>query len=205
MFSPVSPGCPFFQVFTKDYLKSHLQYLLLYHHSPYPQHTHTHTHTHIHTHTPLGFQEQDRNFQGTVMVWEGSRRVVPKFEILRMLCMHARVCVCVCACVQPTRLLCPWDSPGKNTRVGCHFLLQGIFFPTQGSNRHLLHWQADSFPLNHLGGLQVSWVPPKNSQRSYNRAGLCSGGRKAFPYTKALLNPVSHLQKSCSLPCLPES
>ena len=25
---------------------------------------------------------------------------------------------------QPTRLLCPWDSPGKNTRVGCHFLLQ---------------------------------------------------------------------------------
>ena len=31
---------------------------------------------------------------------------------------------------------------GKNTRVGCHFLLQGIF-PTQGSNSHLLLWQAD--------------------------------------------------------------
>ena len=28
---------------------------------------------------------------------------------------------------------CPWDSPGKNTGVGCHFLLQGIF-PNQGSN-----------------------------------------------------------------------
>ena len=27
---------------------------------------------------------------------------------------------------QPTRLLCPWDSPGKNTGVGCHFLLQGV-------------------------------------------------------------------------------
>ena len=27
---------------------------------------------------------------------------------------------------QPTRLLCPWDSPGKNTEVGCHFLLQGM-------------------------------------------------------------------------------
>ena len=26
---------------------------------------------------------------------------------------------------QPTRLLCPWDSPGKNTGGGCHFLLQG--------------------------------------------------------------------------------
>ena len=32
----------------------------------------------------------------------------------------------------PIRLLCPWDSPGKNTGVGCRFLFQGIF-PTQGS------------------------------------------------------------------------
>ena len=38
----------------------------------------------------------------------------------------------------PTRLLCPWDFPGKNTRVGCHFLLQGIV-PTQGSNLRPLH------------------------------------------------------------------
>ena len=35
--------------------------------------------------------------------------------------------------LQPSRVLCPWNSPGKNTRVGCHFLLQGIF-PTRGSN-----------------------------------------------------------------------
>ena len=34
--------------------------------------------------------------------------------------------------LQPARLRCPWDSPGKNTGVGCHFLLQRIF-PTQGS------------------------------------------------------------------------
>ena len=33
--------------------------------------------------------------------------------------------------LKPTRLLCPWNSPGKNTGVGCHALLQGIF-PTQG-------------------------------------------------------------------------
>ena len=56
--------------------------------------------------------------------------------------------------LQPARLLWPWDFPGKNTGVGCHFLLQGIF-PTQGSNPHcllhLLHWQADSLPLSHLG------------------------------------------------------
>ena len=47
---------------------------------------------------------------------------------------------------EPARLLCPWDCPGKNTRVGCHFLLQGIF-PTQGSNLCLLDWQAGSLPL----------------------------------------------------------
>ena len=35
--------------------------------------------------------------------------------------------------LQPARLLCPWDFPGKNTRMGCHVLLRGIF-PTQGSN-----------------------------------------------------------------------
>ena len=35
--------------------------------------------------------------------------------------------------LKPSRLLCPWHFPGKNTGVGCHFLLQGIF-PTQGSN-----------------------------------------------------------------------
>ena len=34
------------------------------------------------------------------------------------------------------RFLCPWSFPGKNTGVGCHFLLQGIF-QTQGSNRCL--------------------------------------------------------------------
>ena len=53
-----------------------------------------------------------------------------------------RVCVCVCSVapdslqphrLQPARLLCPWDFPGKNTGVGCHFLHQGIFL-TSGSN-----------------------------------------------------------------------
>ena len=39
--------------------------------------------------------------------------------------------------LQPSRLLCPWDFPGKNTGVGCYFLLQGIFL-TQGSNPNLL-------------------------------------------------------------------
>ena len=59
-------------------------------------------------------------------------------------------------------LLCPWDSPGKSTKVGCHALLQRIF-PIQGLNQrlnlsllHLLHWQADSLTLAPPG-------KPKNS------------------------------------------
>ena len=39
--------------------------------------------------------------------------------------------------LQPATLLCPWDSPGRNTRAGCHSLPWGIFL-TQGSNPHLL-------------------------------------------------------------------
>ena len=58
-----------------------------------------------------------------------------------------------------TRLLVR-DFPGKNTGVGCHLLLQGIF-PTQGSNPSLLHWQADSLPLSYLGGLLV-YLPALN-------------------------------------------
>ena len=46
-------------------------------------------------------------------------------------------------CWYPARFLCQWDSSGKNTGVGCHALLQGIF-PTQGSNPclpWLLHYR----------------------------------------------------------------
>ena len=51
--------------------------------------------------------------------------------------------------LQPARLLCPWDSPGKDTGRGCCALPQRIF-PTQGSNLGLLRLllrQAGSLPL----------------------------------------------------------
>ena len=56
--------------------------------------------------------------------------------------------------LQPSRLLCPWDSPGKNTGVGCDFLLQGVFL-TQGSNSHLLHCRQSFYQLSH----QDPWEP----------------------------------------------
>ena len=78
---------------------------------------------------------------------------------------HQRLLCCCCCLViqcptpwqpqglQPTRLLCPWDFPGRNTGVGCRFLLQGIFSTQRLTPGllHLLHWQADSLPLSHLG------------------------------------------------------
>ena len=51
------------------------------------------------------------------------------------------------------RLLYPWNFSGKDTEMGCHFLLQ-VILPTQGLNSgllHLLHWLAGSFLLSHLG------------------------------------------------------
>ena len=66
--------------------------------------------------------------------------------------------------LSPTRLLCPWNFPGKNMGVGCYFLLQGIF-PTQGSNPCLLHWQADSVPLSHLGS--PCWFLASSSAKNY--------------------------------------
>ena len=50
----------------------------------------------------------------------------------------------------PTRLLCPWDSPGKIPGVGGHFLLQRIF-PTQGSNAGLPHCRQVLYCLSHQG------------------------------------------------------
>ena len=49
-----------------------------------------------------------------------------------------------------TRLLRPWDSPGKNTEVACDFLLQWIF-PIQGSNPGLPHCGQTLKPLSHQG------------------------------------------------------
>ena len=60
---------------------------------------------------------------------------------------------------ETARLLCPWDSPGKNTGVGCHALLQGIFL-TQASNLpllRLLHWQVGSLPLAPPGRGHMKW------------------------------------------------
>ena len=59
------------------------------------------------------------------------------------------------------RLLCPWHSPGKNTGVGSHSLLQGIF-SSQGLNQSLLHCRQVFYCLSHQGS-------PKNESSTNQR------------------------------------
>ena len=55
-----------------------------------------------------------------------------------------------------TRLLCAWDSPGKNTGVGCHTLLQGIS-PIQGLNLGFLHCRQILYHLSQQGSPLTSY------------------------------------------------
>ena len=97
--------------------------------------------------------------------------------------------------LQPIRLLCPWNSLGKNTGVGSHFLLPGIFL-IQGSNLHLLQWQADSLPLRHhqessfLVAQRVKNPSAVQETRVPSQVGKIPWRRKWQP------TPVSLLEKS---------
>ena len=65
--------------------------------------------------------------------------------------LAAQSCPTLRSCgLQPARLLCPWNSSGKNTRVSSHFLLQWIFL-TQGSNPGLLHCKWILYRLSPQG------------------------------------------------------
>ena len=81
-----------------------------------------------------------------------------------------RECVCMLSCsvmsnsLWPIRLLCPWNSPDRNTGVGYDALLQGIF-PTQGCNPsllRLLHWYVRSLPLEPPGN---KWIYVKHRKQ----------------------------------------
>ena len=59
----------------------------------------------------------------------------------------AQLCLTLC---DPMDCSPPWNSPGKNTGMGSHYLLQGIFL-TQGSNPDLMHYRQILYPLSHQG------------------------------------------------------
>ena len=92
----------------------------------------------------------------------------------------------------PTRVLCPWNSSGKNTGVGCLVLLQGIF-PTHGGIKRLLcllHWQAGSLSLAPPGkplARLMSWILDAHSRPSLR---MGTGGSKNKHGIRGLCLPV---------------
>ena len=83
---------------------------------------------------------------------------------IKMLIVQSYLTLCDTTDLDP-RLFCPWNSPGKNTGWGCHFLLQGIF-PTQRWNPGLPALQADSLlsetpgkPLGYLFNVRLYFTP----------------------------------------------
>ena len=85
-----------------------------------------------------------------------------------LICMCGYVCMYVRRSVtssifcpselELTRLLCPWDPPDRNTGVGSHSHLQGIF-PTQGLNPGLLYYRQILYQLSHQGSHnQTLWL-----------------------------------------------
>ena len=87
---------------------------------------------------------------------------------VNMLCFVAQSCPTLCHpmnCSPPDSSFHE-DSPGKNTRMGCHVLLQGIF-PTQGSNPGLLHHRWILYCLSHQGNPRIlEWVAYPFSRRN---------------------------------------
>ena len=106
-----------------------------------------------------GYQEKKKKRESYISVsFRDLSDLAKKHLLIRPLC----VCVCMLShfslvrffatfsTVKPTRLLCPWYSPGKNAGVSCHALLQGIF-PTQGSNPGLSCYRWILYHLSHQG------------------------------------------------------
>ena len=76
--------------------------------------------------------------------------------------------------LQPARLLSPWDSPGRNTRVGCHFLLQGNL-PDSRIESVSPAWQADSLPLSHQGSPATTFTSPERTREKVISSQRCTG------------------------------
>ena len=82
----------------------------------------------------------------------------------------AQLCLSLCDpwIIKPARLLCSWNSLGKNTGVGCCFLLQGTFL-TQGSNLGLLYRRRILYHLSHQGSptpLSLEHTPVLNRKET---------------------------------------
>ena len=127
---------------------------------------------------------------------------------------------------QPIRLLCPWDSPGKNTGVGCHVLLQCIKVKSErdvtqscptlsdpmdcslpGSSTRgifqarVLEWGAIAFPIQSFSCVQL-FVTPWTAARQTSLSFTISQGLPKLMSIESVM-PFNHLTLCCPLLLLP--
>ena len=84
---------------------------------------------------------------------------------------------------QPTRLRCPWDSPGKNSGVGCHFLLQCMKVKSESEVTQSCPTFNDP----------MDCTPPVSSIHEIFQAGVLEWGATAFSRVKVLTNSIPML------------
>src|SRR5574337_336978 len=106
------------------------------------------------------------------------------------MCVAGPACCCCCCCqvtsvvydsvrpqrLQPTRLPCPWDCPGKNTGVGCHFLLQCMKVKSESEVTQLSPTPSDPMDCS----------PPGSSIHGIFQARVVEWGAIAFSSIKLL-------------------
>ena len=113
----------------------------------------------------------------------------------------AQLCPTLCDPMncKPTRLLCPWDFPNKNTGVDCHFLLQEIF-PTQGLNPRLLHCRQMLYHLSYQGATTFVVIFYGSNRKLMHRSqGHCNTGGHDLLQWRAPAPPNSFLPSSSLL------
>ena len=99
--------------------------------------------------------------------------------------------------LQPAKLFCPLYFPDKNTGVGCHFLLQGIF-TTQRSNLHFLHCHMGSLPLS-LPGKQEAQCYQDHTELWYLSLNfpLLTNILSPHPSLSLCVHPFCHIHVIC--------
>ena len=114
--------------------------------------------------------------------------------------------------LQPPRLLCPWNSPGNNTGVGCHSLLQGIVL-TQGVNPGFLNCRQIVYRLSHQGSPFVITVIIIMTITAIVHRALTSGSKNLSSIKSPTIynismrcmcaQPLSHVQLCDPIDCSP--
>ena len=151
-----------------------------------------------------------RHHHPSTWLWTRSLQALPQSSCISISLTTDLLCVCV-HLLSHVQLFVDASSlpgssvhgiffPGKNTGVGCHFSPQGIFL-TQGSNPgflHLLHWQADSLLLSHLGSpnkksVMVFCSLPGLRGQEQHREGIWQGSWMWANWPASFISPVTYI------------